>query len=139
MAALAGIRNLPGEKHEDHRIRRQGVLLQYCLACKHRFPEAVDVIGIARATKDSPDASHDVIYLDAAQWDDASAATARKLCEDEGFLSDMKASMESSTDPSVLKPLMSTYRGSSGPRKIGRNASCPCGSGLKFKRCRGLG
>jgi uncharacterized protein YecA (UPF0149 family) len=28
-------------------------------------------------------------------------------------------------------------RAEAGPEKIGRNAPCPCGSGLKYKKCHG--
>ena len=28
-------------------------------------------------------------------------------------------------------------RAEAGPEKVGRNAPCPCGSGLKYKKCHG--
>ena len=43
--------------------------------------------------------------------------------------------------PSVMAGALGTARasagGSSGARKVGRNDSCPCGSGKKYKRCHG--
>ncbi len=43
--------------------------------------------------------------------------------------------------PSVMAGAMGTARasagGASGARKVGRNDSCPCGSGKKYKRCHG--
>ena len=45
------------------------------------------------------------------------------------------------SQPSVMAGALGTARasagGASGARKVGRNDSCPCGSGKKYKRCHG--
>ena len=43
------------------------------------------------------------------------------------------------TRPSVMASVLGNSRSeaSSGPRKVGRNELCPCGSGKKYKRCHG--
>ena len=38
-------------------------------------------------------------------------------------------------DPKFLSPLRQRQLADKGTTKIGRNESCPCGSGRKFKKC----
>jgi len=40
-----------------------------------------------------------------------------------------------SLDASIIKPGRRARLAAAGQVKIGRNDPCPCGSGLKFKKC----
>jgi hypothetical protein len=123
----------PGDYETEYRPRRRAMLEIACGAAKLKFPHLQKVIGIAiDAPKYSPMNSEDFILLDCANWSDADQVyyeDANKVC---GFF----------RSPSLrenrihVTEFPSSQRPSNLP-KIGRNQLCPCGSGKKYKKCRG--
>lgn len=113
--------------YEEYREVRGKLLEAYCLVVKHRFPDALDVIGLATGPVHGDDHSEDAMWLDARDWPPELAADAANLHETMGLLSEITMTQghdQEYPDPSEMG-------------KNPRNKPCWCGSGQKFKRCHG--
>jgi hypothetical protein len=111
------------------------MLQALCLITRLKFPEAEDIVAVATETEPAPRRSEDLAYFDARIWTEEHEAEARRIQAETGLLA--KATVvrritkeypdpEPVAAPSVLSP---------GPNP--RNKLCPCGSGLKYKKCHG--
>ncbi len=129
-----------GWTYDEYREVRRELLGAYCRTVKLKFPDALDIIGIATETGTDEVRSEDALYYDARVWAEQDRTEAQSVADDLGLLSDIRqftgVEYEYPEQPntSVQAPC-----GRSGNRMKGRdrNAPCPCGSGMKYKRCCG--
>ena len=96
------------------------------MVTKLNFPEATDIVGLATECGLEAKRSEDLLCLDARIWTDKQQAEAQTLKRELEIL----VAPESSTGRIKEYPDLPTSK-----HKVGRNAPCPCGSGLKFKKC----
>ncbi|MGA2650882.1 MAG: SEC-C domain-containing protein [Terracidiphilus sp.] len=120
---------------DDYRNVRQNLLLAYCHVLKVEFPDAEHVIGIATETGQDPERrSEDAVYVDLTKWTQEDERAARKDQLELDLLTHTTqfAGVENEfPDPNyVLRPL-------TGPKSTSRNAKCPCGSGIRYRKCCG--
>ncbi len=134
------------ETDNDYRERRRWFLEQYCfvLAWKRNLRR---VVGIAteRGIHNAGGRSHDLLVYQPSEWTEEMKLEAQNIQKQLNILYDHKlkftpyhddeypAAPQVKTSPSAntfkLKPhFLETHR-------VGRNEPCPCGSGLKFKKC----
>jgi hypothetical protein len=115
-----------------NRERRMSFLRESCGVLKLVFPDALDVIGIAtEAGNDKLHRSEDAVYYDARQWSTEDETAAKEFQSRSGVLTKHKRAFISEKEYPDLDPPPKRS-------KSGRNEPCPCGSGMKFKRCHGL-
>ena len=103
---------------------------------KLKFPDAQDIVGIATETEPAITRSEDLMYLDARIWTDENAVEARQMQVELGLLTnatEFRGTAKAYPDVDVPHDLRNTLR----PRPNPRNKPCPCGSGLKYKKCHG--
>jgi hypothetical protein len=132
--------HLEGIPESEYREVRLNFLSTCCLVTKLRFPEALDIVGIATESGQDQYRSEDAVYFDGRSWNKELRAEAISLQSDLGILKNTKMSHGTILDyPSELRKLEKrphkrsefTMKGNS------RNLPCICGSGKKFKRCCG--
>jgi hypothetical protein len=118
-----------GDKPEEENREVRRAFLQACIyVAKMKNPDAMDVIGIATESGfDHQRRSEDALYLDARTWSAEDEALALSYQADLGILVSEQATSFHFKEYPVSDPL---------PRNP-RNKPCPCGSGLKYKRCHG--
>jgi len=120
---------LPDEP--TYRDGRRGWLIGYSILTMKRMPELNDVVGIAVGPpNDRWGASEDVVYIERSML---TAEDFRHADEFEAAIAPLRvrSAERRSIDSLPTYPLLTPMK------KIGRNERCPCGSGLKFKRCHG--
>lgn len=121
----------------DFREKRQTLLEIACGAAKNKFPSLLKIIGIGiEAPKFCNNTTaEDFILMPCEDWPDERKAYYENLNREWRFFgtSALKQSHERITQ--FVQPPRPRDRRTAG--KVGRNASCPCGSGKKFKRCHG--
>jgi hypothetical protein len=114
---------------DDYRQRRAALTMAYCKVVKLKFPDARWIIGLATESGlKNGGRSNDLLLLDASEWGDDDEAEAIEIQREMGFL----------LNPQMTRAREEEYpteRYFEGVRKIGRNETCPCGSGKKNKRC----
>lgn len=119
----------------EYRPKRQAMLEIACGAAKNKFGHLTTIIGIAiDAPKFAHGNSEDFILMDCENWSDDQRAHYEQANEGLRFFNSSTLTRHEKTVtefPSLEK---------SSPRrpkrtKIGRNDSCSCGSGKKYKTC----
>lgn len=125
----------PSKKSDaEYREVRRNLLATYCMVVRYLRPEATDIVGIATEPAEETRRSEDLVYLDGRDW---SADAHREAMEwhERGILKDVRRfgvlEQEFPTRP------RRTIKLESQAHKYGRNQPCPCGSGLKYKKCCG--
>ena len=112
----------------EYRPVRRKMLAIACGVAKNRFPEISKIIGI---TFDSPKYtkinSEDFILLDCSDWGQKGEEFYNEKNKDFGFFQNIK---DKKSDFFELP-----HSPEKKQIKIGRNEKCPCGSGLKYKKC----
>ena len=78
--------HLQGVLYADYREVRRKLLEAYCLVTKLKFPEAMDIVGIATEAGASENRSEDAVYYDAREWGPEEQAEAQSLQKDLGLL-----------------------------------------------------
>ena len=91
--------------YEQHRRWRLGRLAAYCNALKSRFPDLQHIVGYATEPVDGERRSEDLVYVDATNWTEEDAQTARTIQREGGLLA----------SPTVTHVHESEYPASSGP------------------------
>ena len=117
----------------EYRPKRRAMLTIACGAAKNKFPHLKKVIGIAiDAPKFTERNSEDFLMIDTDNWTDEEAAFYNEQNKAWKFFETPQLRLYNTRirefpepDPPPQQP------------KIGRNDRCPCGSGLKYKRCHG--
>jgi hypothetical protein len=123
------------KSHEEYRLVRRRVLEAYCMVMKLVYPNAVDILGIATESGfTEEDRSEDALYLNAREWSSELDNEAKRLQDELGLLTNLTMSHGTFREyPIRLRPFEARSMAGKNPR----NKPCPCGSGLKFKRCYG--
>jgi hypothetical protein len=128
--------HLSSIQSQEYREVRRTLLGAYCSAVKLKYPEAEDIVGIATETGIGEFRSEDVAFLDARQWSEAEYREAQE--QQEG--------LELLRDTTKFTGTVYEYPPTASPRTLPhyfaikgrhRNEPCPCGSGMKAKRCCG--
>ncbi|WP_437285101.1 YecA family protein [Sorangium sp. So ce406] len=133
----------PYSTYEEYRVHRQSMLRIYCLSLKSMRPELAHVVGVALDAEIMPDGmfltrSEDVMYIGSEDWTESIQREARDLQAKTGVLNSVFRVMSPYSFQQVYEALQeSDIQAQPAARKVGRNEPCPCGSGLKFKRCHG--
>jgi hypothetical protein len=129
----------PNLSDETYRRGRYQMLEALCMVTKVVFPDAEDIVGIATETE--PEAgsaasrSEDLMYFDARGFSEEQMAEARSLQADLGLLTNATMFRGTTKEyPDVEPPVP---RQVPPPGRNPRNKPCPCGSGLKYKKCHG--
>jgi hypothetical protein len=124
--------------YEKYRIARRNLLEALCMVTKLRYPNALDIIGIATEAGEATEGrSEDALYYDGRLWDGDERQEAERLQQEFGLLTNVKMFARSSKEypdvshPWGVKPIDVANLG------IPRKQPCPCGSGKRFKRCCG--
>lgn len=114
--------------YEEYRTIRSQMLSDYCAITKAEHPELQHVFGISHETIGERDDSEEFAYLDATNWTDKDQEDALMLKQEyisNGFLVERTATCIKRRIPEF------TVKGKD------RNKPCPCGSGIKYKKCCG--
>ena len=116
--------------YERYRMQRRDILLSYCMVVMHKYADTSHLVGIATEAGVGSGRSHDLCMIHRDVWDEELATDAKEIQQRTGWLTNMRyhKSVESEypIDPALIAP-----------GRVGRNSPCPCGSGVKFKRCHG--
>jgi len=121
---------------EEYRTVRRELLECLCLVVRFRWPAAADIVGIATdSSLAGDDRSEDLIYMDGRFWTAELEADAKRLQKDLGLLTDTTKIHGRESDYPEIESTRSAAVGVT--NKVGRNQLCPCGSGIKFKKCCG--
>jgi preprotein translocase subunit SecA len=130
--------HLPNVDPTEYREVRRNLLDIYCRVIKLRWPDALDIVGIATGTE--PYRSEDAAYFDARFWTAEQEAEAKQLQQDLGILRDVNQTVSDVVWEYPLRKAGDVHPTSAIGRPMKgreRNSPCPCGSGRKYKRCCG--
>ena len=122
----------------DARYRevRYRMLEALCMVVKLKFPDAQDIVGIATETEPAITRSEDLMYFDARIWTAETAIEAQHMQTELGLLTNVTEFRGTAKEyPDVETTHSRRHTVSVGPNP--RNKPCPCGSGLKYKKCHG--
>lgn len=121
----------PDDPEDSYRRVRVALLGDICRVVRHRYPKALDIVGIATQPVSAPWCSEDIIYMDGRAWTNAEQEEAAKLATDYEILANPKQ-FEINVQEYPPQPVR---RFGVGATRIPRNDLCPCGSGRKYKKC----
>jgi len=122
------------ESYEEYRWNRLRYLEAYCLVTKLRFPDALDIVGMAFDPPKSEGGSEDLMYIDARKWSSELEQDAQRLQNELGLPLSNELKVRHYHDDEYPKSANTDVIKMKGNE---RNKPCPCGSGRKFKRCCG--
>ena len=122
----------PALKDDEYRNMRMHLLSDYCAVTKLVYPEAKDIIGLASEAGLAGRRSEDLIYLNARDWTERDQQRARKKQDTLGILKEVTTQASREYEYPV------DHEGKPRRTTPSRNSPCPCGSGLRYKRCHGL-
>lgn len=125
------LKRKPGLTDEQYRNIRMNLLSDYCHVAKLKYPEAIDIIGVASEAGLPPRRSEDLMYLDASHWSPAHEAKAKGIQNRLGLLQKVRAGGTREYEYPV------DHKGKRRKTAPSRNSPCPCGSGERYKRCHG--
>lgn len=129
--AFLFLKRKPGMTDEKYRAIRRQRLIDYCCVAKVKFPEAVDIVGIATEGGHVDRRSEDLFHLDARNWSAKDQAKAEAVQKQFGMLKKTIPHFEREYEYPV------NHQGKRREYKLGRNSPCWCNSGKRFKRCHG--
>jgi len=117
----------------EYRPKRQKMLEIACGVIKNKNPHLEKVVGIAiDAPKFTKRNSEDFVLLSCDEWPDDVRKKYERDNELWGFLEHESLRYGKKMVTEFPTPETEPRR-----KKIGRNEKCPCGSGLKYKKCCG--
>lgn len=120
---------------EDYRKSRKDLLSYYCQIVAYRRRQLRTIFGIAINKDPSTDDSFDfVLFESPEEWSNEMEREIQELQTKLGLHLQSGLTMHQShgneyPEPTIHVPTIK--------RKIGRNEICPCGSGVKYKKCCG--
>ncbi len=121
----------PDDSEDSYRRVRVALLGDICRVVRHRYPKALDIVGIATQPVSDLWCSEDITYMDGRTWTNAEGEEAAKLATDYEILANPKQ-FEINVQEYPPQPVS---RCGAGATRIPRNEPCPCGSGKKYKKC----
>lgn len=126
---------MPNMSDHMYREYREGLLKAYCSVLRLRYPDALDIVGIATESGPSPEIrSEDLVYLDTREWSAADEADARELQKSLGLLTKVTEFRHTEHEYPKVGAAPNYLRG---PAKFSRNKKCPCNSGKRYRKCHG--
>ncbi|MGB8522326.1 MAG: SEC-C domain-containing protein [Candidatus Acidiferrales bacterium] len=114
-----------------YRKVRKTLLANYCQVTKLKFPDAIDIIGIATESGVDTRRSEDLIYVNTSKWSAADEARAKEVQNRLGLLKKVTA-----TSAREYEYPVNHESRPRGPRPS-RNSPCPCGTRKRYKNCHG--
>lgn len=121
---------------DEHREVRSGMLEVACAAAKLKLPDIRRVIGIAidapKFAKENN--AEDLLLMEFEDWDDERKSYYEEANKELRFFSTSQLQMTNRTVSEFPRPSAVRTSQTSKRVKVGRNAPCPCGSGLKSKK-----
>jgi len=127
--------NDKGDYENDYRPKRRALLEIACGSAKNKFSDLQTIVGIAiDAPKFARENAEDFLLMECTDWPDE--LRERYLHANKGlnfFTTPNLQARRVRTRAFPEKP--NRKSGVTIPEKIGRNQLCPCGSGLKYKKC----
>jgi hypothetical protein len=124
----------PSKPYEEYREVRRSFLLACCQVAKLRFPQALDIVGIATEAGPSKGGrSEDAIYFDARGWTDDDSRKVKELQKEFGLLENLSSFYFREKEYPDIQ-YHTTQELDRRRRKNPRNKPCPCGSGMKYKK-----
>lgn len=125
----------PERPEEENRTVRRNYLEVCIYVAKMKYPDALDVVGIATESGVSRERrSEDALYFDARQWSEEDEELARSF---QGKFRILTAEQVVATHVVEYPIEDAEERGGWQVPKNPRNKPCPCGSGSKYKNCHG--
>ena len=125
------------EAFEDYRKRRRFIAWAYLIEAKRKFG-AKELVAIAtEPTAWTKWATEDALFRGDEPLSDEEITSVRPYVEDQGVLRKLGQEFggKALEYPRVPdRPVPAAFRVGTSIR-VGRNERCPCGSGLKFKKC----
>ncbi|MDH4246841.1 MAG: SEC-C domain-containing protein [Deltaproteobacteria bacterium] len=121
----------------DYLDKRRMILQIACGAAKNKFPHLTKVIGIGvDAPKFSGNQnSEDFILLTCEKWSDEERTHYKDLNKDFGFFETAGRKLQYERVTKFVPPHSTVVKSPRLNSGTGRNDLCPCGSGLKYKKC----
>ncbi len=155
--AFVTFKHDPSLTEEQYRQRRFDLLHACCLITHYRFPDAMDIVGLATEPGHLNERSEDLCYLNGREWNQQDTEQARFLEKTLNLGKDMRAIasivheypkvkyLQPSQDQGRPKTFVMPAHPSSSRhryqnhhrRQLCRNDPCPCVSGRKYKHCCG--
>lgn len=128
------------ESAERYREARLGYLQCVCMVVRLVHKDAADIVGVAIEPmgKRGELRSEDAIYFDAREWTEEMEAKAKELQAKLKILTNTTEYRRSYQEyPEQSLPSAPRLITPATPREMQslRNSLCPCGSGLKYKKC----
>jgi len=117
--------------YNEYRTERISYISAYTKVAFVKYRQIKKLIAIATEPQNSTGRSEDLIYSRSrGTFTKEQVEEAKKLSKENKILSDFlpKKTNNNQTHNSVTLKV----------KKIGRNTPCPCGSGIKFKKCHGV-
>ncbi len=125
-----GVQPREDRTYGEYREVRRNMLEAYCLVTRLQNPEALDIVGIASEPMTSDGRSEDFLYLNGRVWNEHLEADASRLQSETRILQEVRPMPFTEHEyPRVWQQDIKRGRN--------RNKACPCGSGLKYKKCHG--
>jgi len=125
----------PTNDEGRYRAYRRDYLTDYCQVVSGEFRDCPRVVGIATEAGFGGGRSHDVIYLEPGEWTPGREAFVRQIQEERKFFTRTTRTHAHDEEYPEVRLIPVPVSRPSKRRKVGRNDPCPCGSGLKFKKC----
>jgi hypothetical protein len=135
MIVLLLVPRAQGQTLDEHRELRLNMMHAYGFAAKVRFPDVIDITVIGTEPGIGDIRSEDVLALRIPELTAEERAIAMEIMKDANVLNDIwhdKLLSQRAASRSYAKPSKPVRRVLRVP---GRNELCPCGSGLKYKKC----
>lgn len=122
------------EPYEAYRTERIQMLHAYGLVCKYKFAHVKKITLVGMEPLLSDGRSEDLLTMEIDELSDDEKDLAKRLMEEDNILNEVRyIELNDSIAPRRTKAQTPSHV--KGKNKTGRNDPCPCGSGMKFKRC----
>jgi hypothetical protein len=128
---LLCFRHLSEVSDKDYRLMRAHLLADYCHVARVKWPDALDIVGIATESGEVDRRSEDMAYLDTSGWTALEEAEARETQQR------LRILQETSLTKGVEHEYPVDATGTPRAGLQSRNALCKCLSGKRFRRCCG--
>ncbi|WP_455827807.1 SEC-C metal-binding domain-containing protein [Pseudomonas kilonensis] len=109
------------EDYKEYRSERLSCMQLYALVAQYKYPEIKELIVFGSSTKGDTPGSETILALDVSYpLTSEERADAQKVMQRHNILNDITQRTIKRSDINL---------------NTGRNEKCPCGSGLKYKKC----
>lgn len=128
---------------EENRLARRTHLMHYCMVVKLKCPDANHIVGVATEAGMLEYSSEDLAYYNASVWSEEEQAAAKSVQKEFNILNTVRTFQGMVYEYPDVDGTSRSHNGTGSssahmkPKRIGRNNTCPCGSGMKYKKCHG--